>query len=341
VRKRRNNVVWQEKIKTWYNDHLRNVRFGRDSGIFLIFLLISTLFWLLNQLSKETTAQVRYPVLFNNSGEQRVIINDLPGYLLLEVRGQGYKLMKYKLKPWKEPLVIDLRSFPLRPEQAGDTRRFYLLSSYVKGFVNDHLGDRMVLESILPDTLRFVFDSLVKRPLPVIADITVVPARQYILKDTIRIVPDTVVASGPAMILDTLAGVRTVHREFREVEKSFEEELTLLRPGRVDLSADKVVLQVAVEQYTEAVYNIPIRPKNVPDSVVLRLFPSRVKVSFRVGLSRYKKLLPELFDATVDYHDLNRKGAGKLTIRLEKQPVGIEAVRLDPEKVEYLIEKKK
>ncbi len=334
-------MEWQEKIKTWYDDHLRKVRFGRDSGIFLIFLLISTLFWLLNQLSKETTARVRYPVLFQNSGEQRVIINDLPGYLFLEVRGQGYKLMKYKLKPWKEPLVIDLRSFPLRPERAGDTRRFYLLSSYVKGFVNDHLGERMVLEHILPDTLRFVFDSLVERRLPVLADIVVVPARQYILKDTIRLVPDTVVASGPAMILDTLAGVRTAHKEFREVEESFEEKLPLLHPGRVDLSTDKVVLHIEVEQYTEAVYDIPVGTKNVPDTVVLRLFPSRVKVSFKVGLSRYKKLLPELFAATVDYHELDKKKTDKLTIRLEKHPVGIEAVRLEPEKVEYLIEKKK
>jgi hypothetical protein len=333
-------VKWQEKIKSWYDDHLRHVKFGRDTGIFLIFLIISTLFWLLNQLSKDTTAEVRYPVRFHNSGEKRIIINDLPGYLLLEVKGQGYKLMKYKLKPWKVPLDINLRSFPLRPEKAGDTRRFYLLTSYMKGYISDHLGENMILQHVSPDTLFFVFDSLVKKKVPVEADIILELARQCILKDTPRIVPPEVIVSGPAMILDTLKRVRTERMEFRGVEKSFEKTLPLVRPAHVTLSAGEVVLQVEVEQYTEAVFNIPVRTLNVPDTLALRLFPSVVKVSFKVGLSRYKKLLPELFIAVVDYRDLKKEKSDRLPIHLVKQPSGIESVRLDPERVEYLIEKK-
>ncbi len=333
-------MEWLEKIKAWYEDRFRELRFGRDTGIFLIFLLISTLFWFLNQLSKDTTAQLRYPVHFQNSGEQRVIINDLPAALLLEVRGQGYKLLKYKLKPWKSPLTIDLRTFPLRPEKVGDNRHFYLLSSYMKGYVNDHLGDRMELQRITPDTLHFVFDSLVTRDMPVMADVEVVPARQYILKGPPRVIPDTVTVSGPAMILDTMRYVKTEHQQFTGVEKPFDVRLTLLHPTHVMLSQDEVQLHVEVEQYTEAVFDIPVRAKHVPDTLNLRLFPSRVKVSFKVGLSLYKKLLPELFTATVDYNDLEKGKTNRLKIHLDKQPSGIEAVHLDPEQVEYLIEKK-
>jgi hypothetical protein len=334
-------VEWQEKIRTWYDDHLRNFKFGRDTGIFLIFLLISTLFWLLNQLSKDTTAQVRYPVHFYNSGEQRIIVNDPPVYLLLKVKGQGYKLIRYKMRPWRSPLEIDLRLFPLRPEKAGEAHHFYLLSSYMKGYVNDHLGENMVLEHIFPDTLRFVFDSLVKRRVPVRAAVVIEPARQYILKDTPRLVPDTVAVSGPAMILDTLHEIYTERREFKGVESSFGEDLSLIAPPHTTLSTGKVVLQVDVEQYTEAVYEIPLLKKNVPDTLSLRLFPSSVKVYFKVGLSRYKKLLPELFTAAVDYRDLQKEKTDKLPIHLEKYPLGIEAIRLEPERVEYLIERKK
>ncbi len=334
-------MEWQEKIKAWYRDRFGDLHFGRDTGVFLIFLLISTLFWFLNQLSKDTTAQLRYPVRFHNSGEQRVIINDLPPALLLEVRGQGYKLLKYKMKPWKSPLDIDLRTFPLRPEKVGDNRHFYLLSSYMKGYVNGHLGDKMELQHITPDTLWFVFDSLVERKVPVRTAVEVVPAQQYILKQPPRVEPDTVTASGPAMILDTLQFVVTEHLKFDGVEKSFEKQLILLSPAHVKLSQEKVMLHVEVEQYTEAVFEIPVVARNVPDTLNLRLFPSRVRVSFRVGLSLYKKLLPDLFSATVDYKDLEKKRSNHLVIHLEKQPSGIEAVHLDPESVEFIIEKKK
>ncbi len=334
-------MEWLEEIKKWFDDRRRKIQFGRDTGIFFIFLLISTLFWFLNQLSKDTTAQLRYPVRFHNTGEKRVIINDLPEYLLLEVKGQGYKLLKYKMKPWKVPVDIDLRSFPLRPERTGDNRHYYLLSSYMKGYVNDQLGSKMVLQHISPDTLRFVFDSLVTRKLPVRADIDLTTARQYILKGSPRLLPDSVTVSGPAMILDTLRYITTVHKQFSEEEKSFEDQIALVHPPRVVLSRDKVKLHVEVEQYTEAVFNIPIVARNVPDTLNLRLFPSRVKVSFKVGLSLYKKLLPDLFTATVDYHDLAGKKTDRLPVHLDKQPSGIEAVHLDPERVEFIIEKKR
>jgi hypothetical protein len=199
----------------------------------------------------------------------------------------------------------------------------------------------MVLEHIFPDTLRFVFDSLVKRRVPVRAAVVIAPARQYILKETPRLVPDTVTVSGPAMILDTLQEILTEKRVFKDVEGSFREELPLMAPSHATLSTEKVVLQVEVEQYTEAVYVIPLLKRNVPDTLALRLFPSSVKVYFKVGLSRYKKLLPELFTAAVDYQDLQKEKTDKLPIHLEKYPFGIEAVRLEPERVEYLIERKK
>jgi len=333
-------VVWKEKIELWYEEHIRNVRFGRDSGIFLIFLLISTLFWLLNQLSKETTARMAYPVRFLESGHQRVIVNELPRTLDLTLRGQGYVLLKYKMRPWKDPVEVDLRTFPLQ-HTPGDPHRYYLLTAHLKGYLSDRLGDQMRLEEVKPDTLWFVFDKRERKILPIRPDVVVVPARQYILKEPPYTEPDSLAVEGPAMVLDTLQAIPTEHAEYRDVDRSFAEKIRLQPIAGLIYPVKKVVLHVEVEQYTEAVFTLPVEVLHLPDSVELRLFPPKVKVSFRVGLGRYKKITSDMFRVTVDYRDLLQGKPSRLTVHLDKQPPRIENVRLEPERVEYIVERRR
>ncbi len=334
-------MEWKEKIERWYNEHIRKVSFGRDSGIFLIFLLISTVFWLLNQLSKETTAEVSFPVRFTDTGERRVIVNDLPGALRLTVRGQGYMLLKYKMRPWQEPLLIDLHAFPLRPRSQGDDHHFYLLTSYLKGYISDKLDSRMALQQLAPDTLWFVFDSLVRKKVPVRPDLSLGLARQYILREPPYTEPDSLLVAGPAMVLDTLSAVPTEHVEYRNVDKSFTEHLHLRPLSGVRYPVKKVTLHVEVEQFTEAVFTIPLTVEHLPDTLELRLFPARVRVSFRVGLSRYKKISPDMFRVGVDYRDLAAGRTERLPVKVLERPPRIENVRTEPQEVEYILEKKR
>ncbi len=328
-----------EKIRDWLRDRIRSIKFGRDTVIFLFFLALSTVFWLFNQLSKDTSADFPVPVRFKNDVPNRVILNDLPEHLILQAKGQGYTLMKYKLKPYVKPLVVDLRSFPLRPVESGDSRVFYLLASYLRGMVNDQMGRSLDVTGIRPDTLYFVFDSLIKRKLPVFPDVKITPARQFIFKEPIHMDPDSVVVSGPSVLLDTLKHITTEHVEFNEVAESFEKVLQLRPLKNVKVATGKVKIKVDVEQFTEAGFEIPVEKINVPDSVRLVLFPSRVKVTFHVGLSKYKKVLPELFTARVDYKDVAKDRSGKIKVYLVQKPDYIESVRIDPSRVEYLIEK--
>ncbi|MCD6200524.1 MAG: hypothetical protein J7K46_01810 [Bacteroidales bacterium] len=328
-----------EKIRDWLRDRIKNIKFGRDTVIFLFFLALSTVFWLFNQLSKDTTADFSVRVRFKNDVPDRVILNDLPEHLILQAKGQGYTLMKYKLKPYVKPLEVDLRSFPLRPVESGNNRVFYLLTSYLRGMVNDRMGRSLDVTGIRPDTLYFVFDSLIKRKLPVFPDVKITLARQFIFKEPIHVDPDTVMASGPAALLDTLKSITTKHAEFNEVAESFETLLPVQSLKNVKVTAGKIKIKVEVEQFTEAGFEIPVEEINVPDSVRLFLFPARVKVTFHVGLSRYKKVLPELFTAQVDYKDVAKDRSGKIRVYLVQKPDYIESVRIDPSRVEYLIEK--
>ena len=70
----------------------------------------------------------------------------------------------------------------------------------------------------------------------------------------------------------------------------------------------------------------------------MRTFPSKVKVTFQIGLSRFRDVSATDFRIDIPYEELLRLGSDKYTVRLSKIPDGINQVRFDPEQVDFLIE---
>lgn len=85
---------------------------------------------------------------------------------------------------------------------------------------------------------------------------------------------------------------------------------------------------------------VPLVIKNLPDSLLIRLFPHSIDITFDVGLSRYEVVSDTSFSFSVDYEQIKDNPAS-LKIMLDKQPGHIKDLIFTPETVEYLIEKKK
>ncbi len=128
----------------------------------------------------------------------------------------------------------------------------------------------MEILDILPDTLTFIFDEMVRKELPIIPDIKYSLARQYLLIDKIRTYPDSIVASGPASILDTLKGVYTVQVTYADLKRAVTEEIEIESIPGVTVSLEDVELTIPVEQFTEASFKVLIKAGNLPDSLVLK-----------------------------------------------------------------------
>ena len=90
--------------------------------------------------------------------------------------------------------------------------------------------------------------------------------------------------------------------------------------------------------YTEKTVEVPLHGINFPADKVLRTFPSKVQVTFQVGLGRFHKITPESFYINVSYEDLLKLGSDKYTVKLKSIPQGVSHVRVVPDKVDFLIE---
>lgn len=216
---------------------------NKELPVFLFFLLLSFLFWYLNELGKDLEGTISYPVRYINPPKERIISGDLPDKLEMNLRGPGYSILKMKISGSRAPVVIDFsRVSPKR--LPGIKPNYYLLTSgLIQGFSKQLHADFEII-SIYPDTLYFSYDRLITRRVAVKPDIDIEPvagSRIVIVPD-----PDSISVTGPEQILDTLGGISTRHRSFRRMDENFRARIPLTCPAGIQTDQKRVTVEITV-----------------------------------------------------------------------------------------------
>ncbi|MFP4023186.1 MAG: CdaR family protein [Thiohalospira sp.] len=317
----------------------RNLKSDKRVFVFLIFVLISTIFWFLNQLEQEYETEVSLPVRYNNFPNDKILVNDLPKFFSIRVKAHGYKLLEYKISNKFLPFVIDVNSITMRLYSRQDYVKFYSLTKNISDKIEQQLSSELQIVSIQPDTLFFDFAERIYKKVPVVSKLNTIPASQYMIKGDIVFNPDSITISGANPIIDTINQVYTKKVEITDLVKNYTDEIPLEKINNVEYSNEEVEISITVEKYTEGNLKVPLSVKNVPDSLVLRTFPNEITVSYIVALSDYDKVLPQFFDVVVDYNDINIKN-NKAKVKINNSPEYIRSLRFYPRTVEYIIERK-
>jgi hypothetical protein len=154
-----NKSIWFKKL-TKKEVSLLN----KNVVIFAFFLFLAFIFWYLNSLGKEIETDIRYSVRFINPPKGKVISGDLQLKLTLEVRGQGYSLLKHKLGVDRSSLVVDLSKVPYRRLPESGPLTYYLLSGNLVSNFKKQIGNGFQLLSVKPDTVLVSFSVVDNNP---------------------------------------------------------------------------------------------------------------------------------------------------------------------------------
>ncbi len=226
------------------DEQKRKKRFlNRELPVFAFFLLLSFVFWYLNELSKDLHGTINYPVRYINPPKDRIVTGDLPDKLEMDLRGPGYSILKVKLSGSRAPVVVDFSKLAPR-RLPGAMPHYYLLTSgLINNFSKQMHADFEIL-SIHPDTLFFGYDKLVTRRKPVRPDLKIELAdgRKVILVSD----PDSITVTGPAHILDTLDGISTRHRNFKRMDENFKSRVPLVCPDYLQIIQKRVTVEVTI-----------------------------------------------------------------------------------------------
>jgi YbbR domain-containing protein len=202
------------------------------------------------------------------------------------------------------------------------------------------ISSEIKIISIKPDSLVFNFSKIVARKVKVKPQLKLNFENQYFLEDEPSAFPDSLLLSGPQNVLDTVKFISTEFREFDKLNHTLEKIVAIQPIKGTKTEVSEVKLLIPVEQNTEVSFDIPIQVVNNPPEMVLKAFPGKVKVTCRIGLSKYKKLDYSAFKAFVNYDKISGKES-RLAVNFENHSKVVMSVSYAPREVEYILEHEK
>ena len=327
------------KIKRFFRDEHPLRRDGK-LFIFLICFLISSFFWTLNNLSKNYTARISFPVKYIDLPTNQKLSQPLPQRLECTVTAYGFTLLRHKLRLSFSPILINVNELKTSHKATGNKHyRFSASTEANRSMIVNQISNEIQVLNIYPDSLYFNFEPIIRKKFPVRPRTTITLLNQYMLKQAPYTTPDSVLVKGPEDVLDTLKFVQTREQEYKNLSHSVQRNVSLAANSELQFSPRRVVLNIPVEQITEGTREIPLVIKHVPDSVELKAFPSSIKVSYKVGLSLYDQISANSFQPTIDYDSISATRQ-KLPVTMEKYPQNVISYDYYPKDVEFILEKK-
>lgn len=303
-----------------------------------ICVLIATVLWFLNALNKDYTAEISYPVKYTDFPKGKHLISELPKSIILEVNAKGFALLGYKVSTSFLPITFNVNSYSKHRLEGKDVLEYTVNTSEIMDKISSQLSQDIKLQNIRPESIEFKFSRAVSKMIPIKPVVNYTLKKQYILKNNISVTPDSIWVNGPATLIDTLQYIYTQPVKFKEISKKVTDQTELKEIPDVDFDQREVTITLDVEKSTEAQKTIAIIPRNLPDSLNIRLFPDNINITFEIGLSKYDKIFDTDFEFTVDYNQAS--GSSFLNIKAEKTPPFIQNMVITPQKVEYILEQK-
>ena len=306
---------------------------SREFLIFLFFMFVSFSFWLLQVLNDDYETEYTVSLRMKDVPDNVVLTSELPSNMKITLKDRGTVLVNYSLGQGLMPLTLDFAEY----SDKGNQVRIPSMTLAKK--ISAQLSQSTKLVAIKPDTLEFIYTKGAAKTVPVKICGTITPERQYYVSDTI-FSPDSVRVYAPKSILDTITAAYTKTIDFEEVSDTVRKRVSFASVKGARFIPDYSDLTLKVDVYAEKTVDVPVVGVNFPHDKVLRTFPSKAKVTFQIGLSRFMEVGADDFQVVVDYDDLQNEGGDKCKLQLKEIPKGVNHVRVSPNEMDYIIEQK-
>lgn len=316
------------------SEKIRNFLLSKKSREFLIFLFftfVSFCFWLLQVLNDDYETQLSVPLKMKNVPESVVMTSELPTELRIGVKDRGTVLANYMLGRTFYPVTIDFS------EHAYKGNRVQIPSTLLLNRITSQLNQSTKVSVIEPDTLEFIYMQGKGKKVPVKLQGNINTERQYYVSDIIYS-PDSVTVYAPNSILDTLQMAYTQSLDIENISDTVRKRVDIMPIKGARFIPSHSDITLLVDVYAEKSLEVPVHGFGFPSDKVLRTFPSKVQLSFQVGLTHFKEVVPEDFIVEVDYKDLQEDADGKCKPVLRVISPYVNHVRMTPQEIDYIIE---
>lgn len=294
-------------------------------------------FWLLISLSREYPSMMTIPVEYKNIPGKKVVVNDLPKVITVEIRTSGFRIISNHFTKSFDPISVDVGGKMERSVITGGILAIPT-NSFITDFSNQ-LGKEINITGFRPDSIIFNFKDKETRFVPVRLSFQGSFQKQYDTTSAPLIDPSVIEVSGPPAELAKLTYINTELLTGYALKADLKAKVKLIRNKLLTYNKEEVSVVIPVQKFTEGSFDIDIHAMNVPKGFTLKTYPGSVKVRYSVPLSEYNKISPPQFDVVADASTLEEEHPDKLTLQLMTRPSSVRNFFLDPEKVDYILRK--
>lgn len=334
-------ILWLQKVRTFSNNITKKTQ--KKFFVFLLFLVIAFMAWLWRSLQDTYIADIRYPVKYINLPEGKILVDTPPKNLNLRIRADGVTIMKNK-RP-KFSLKFDISAFSSIKSKDG-SNSFFILTRFAVSKIEDDLNrqsSNIEILSISPDTIWFNMTEMKSKNIPVNranTDVSKFIEKQFRQNGPLKFSPDTITITGASERVDTIKSIDFISPQYTLINDSVSYTVNLAEIEGIETEPSKITLTIPVDRATEKEFDLKVETRNVPDSLLLKTFPTEVQVSFIVTLSNYDNVSPASFRPYVDYNDIITDETSALKVNLENLPDYVFSPKIQPRYVEILREQR-
>ncbi|MDH6306648.1 hypothetical protein M2459_003359 [Parabacteroides sp. PF5-5] len=300
--------------------------------IFLLFVILSFCFWVLQSMQEDYEVHVSIPVHYNNVPQDVAFVQTPPSEIVIRIRDKGSVLLNYKLTKKISSIEIDAK------ELSAKSGILLYPAKDIEAAITKHLIATTSLLSFNPQQIQAPYSKLQNKELPVVFNGSVRTEPGFQVSDDVMLEPARVKVYATEAVLDTLTSIKTVYTEIKKGLKTINKKVQLEKPNGVALNLESVSVTISIEEFTEKTLSIPVNSVHVPSLYTIRMFPAVVKVTCSVPLSRFKELTEEEFSVEISLADLEQNISGMLPVILTRKPDWVDRVSLAPDSIEFILE---
>lgn len=300
----------------------------RNLMVFIMFVIISTIFWSIITLNDDAQNDFNVELQINNIPKNVTFINDAPKEIHVNVRDKVVALIRTGIL--KRPVIkLDFNEYSSKGV-------FRISSAELNSALRSTFGNAAQIVSSSIDSLRLSYTTYPGKRVKIINKSQINPS----LGNTISsqtISPDYVTLYSEADILDSVKHVETEKIVKHSISEDIDFQAKIVPIKGVRIIPDKVTINVKVEPLVLRKTIVEITPKNVPANENLMIFPSKTEVSFFVPMSKFNDPIGDII-LQADYNTIS-PNSNKVKIKISSFPSEYINVKSKIDSVEYTIVK--
>ncbi len=305
---------------------------NREFLIFLLFLLLSGIFWLMMTFNETYEKEIVLPVRYVNVPQSAVLTSGESDSIHVSISDKGFSLFAFIYSRDSHTIDIDFTKYAL-PDGIGSVPAIDL-----QHMIEQLLPTSAKITSLKTEKLVFYYNNGEKKKVPVRWRGHLKTDPHYFIAKTL-IEPDSVTIFASREKLDSIHYVYTRELNYSDIHDTLIVTSELQRMQGVKIVPNKVKINIQTDVLTEEIIDsIPVVGINMPKGKVLRTFPSRVSVKIVTGMKNYKAIMPSDILVVADYEQFKDETSDKCTLQVKKVPEGVSRATLNVKQVDYLIE---